>query len=44
MAPLGVEYVRTIPEQFNEESPNKFMYKVLENYALEGKKKNGEPN
>lgn len=29
MAPLGVEYNRIIPEQYNEESPNRFMYLIL---------------
>ncbi len=35
MTPNGVEYVRVIPEQYNEESPNKFMKNIIENYALE---------
>ena len=38
MTPNGVEYVRTLPEQFNEESPNKFMKNVIENFALEEKR------
>merc|ERR1711865_611970 len=37
----GVEYVRTLPEQFNEESPNKFMKAVIENFALEEKTDKG---
>merc|ERR1712086_210581 len=43
MTPNGVEYVRTLPEQFNEESPNKFMKNVIENFALEEKTGKGEP-
>ena len=43
MTPNGVEYVRTIPEQYNDESPEKFMHNVLENYALEQKGSKGEP-
>ena len=35
MTPNGVEYVRTIPEQYNEESPNKFINNILTNFALE---------
>ena len=31
----GQEYVRVIPEQFDDESPNKFMKNIIENYALE---------
>lgn len=44
MTPNGVEYVRTLPEQFNEESPNKFMKNIIENYALEQKTEKGEPS
>ena len=44
MTPLGVEYIRTIPEQFNEESENKFMRKVIDEYALEQKTTKGEPS
>lgn len=44
MAPLGVEYSRNVPEQYNEESPNKFMYLILTNFALEGKNTDGTPN
>ena len=44
MTPNGVEYVRTIPEQFNEESPNKFMKNVIENFALEEKTDKGQPS
>lgn len=31
----GQEYLRVIPEQYDDESPNKFMRGILENYALE---------
>ena len=31
----GQEYLRVIPEQYDDESPNKFMGGILENYALE---------
>lgn len=44
MAPLGVEYNRIIPEQYNEESPNRFMYLILTKFALEGKNTDGTPN
>lgn len=44
MTPNGVEYIRTVPEQFNEESPNKFMRSMIENYALEQKTAKGEPS
>jgi hypothetical protein len=44
MAPLGVEYMRNIPEQYNEESPNRFMYLILTKFALEGKNADGTPN
>ena len=44
MAPLGVEYNRIIPEQYNEESPNRFMYLILTKFALEGKNADGTPN
>ena len=44
MTPNGVEYVRTLPEMFNEESPNKFMKNVIENFALEQKTDKGQPS
>lgn len=44
MAPLGVEYVRNIPSIYDEESSNKFMHIILTQFALEGKKENGDPN
>ena len=44
MTPNGVEYVRTLPEQFNEDSPNKFMKNIIENYALEQKTEKGQPS
>ena len=43
MTPNGVEYVRTFPDQYSEESENKFMRGILENYALEKKNTKGEP-
>ena len=44
MTPNGVEYVRTIPEQYNEESPNKFINNILTNFALEQKTVKGDPS
>ena len=44
MAPLGVEYTRNLPENYNEESQNRFMYLILTNFALEGKNADGSPN
>ena len=43
MTPNGVEYVRTIPEQYNDESPNRFLHNIIENFALETKNEKGEP-
>ena len=44
MTPNGVEYIRTIPEQYNDESENKFMFQIINNYALEQKTEKGEPS
>ena len=44
MAPLGVEYERHLPDNYNEESQNRFMYLILTNFALEGKNADGSPN
>ena len=44
MTPNGVEYVRTMPEQFNEDSDNKFMRKIIDEYALEQKTPKGQPS
>ena len=44
MTPNGVEYVRTMPEQFNEDSDNKFMRKIIDEYALEQKTDKGQPS
>ena len=44
MAPLGVEYVRNLPEIYNEETQNKFMRIILTQFALEGKTADGKPN
>lgn len=38
------EYVRKLPDAFNEDSPNKFMYLILTHFALEGKDEAGKPN
>jgi hypothetical protein len=35
MMPDGKEYQRKLPEEFNEDSPNKFMHHILDEYALE---------
>ena len=43
MAPLGVEYVRTLPSQWDEQSNEKFMHKVLDEYAIEKKTATGTP-
>ena len=44
MTPNGVEYVRTIPDQFNDESDNKFMKRIIDEYALEQKTDKGQPS
>ena len=44
MTPNGVEYIRNMPAQFDEESSNKFMNKVIDEYALEQKTKEGKPS
>ena len=44
MTPNGVEYVRTLPDQFNEESDNKFMKRIIDEYALEQKTDKGQPS
>ena len=41
---LGTEYQRKLPDNFSEDSPNKFMYLILTNFALEGKSEDGKPN
>ena len=41
---LGTEYQRKLPDNFSEDSPNKFMYLILTNFALEGKEADGKPN
>ena len=41
---LGTEYNRKLPDNFSEDSPNKFMYLILTNFALEGKEADGKPN
>lgn len=43
MMPDGKEYTRQFPEEFNDESPNKFMHHMLAEYALEQKDDNGKP-
>lgn len=44
MTPNGIEYIRNYPEQFDEETSNKFMRTILENFALEKKTEKGEPS
>ena len=44
MTPNGVEYIRTIPDQFGEESTEKFMKHILNDYALEKKNEKGGPS
>ena len=44
MTPNGVEYVRTLPEQYNDESENQFMCQIMTNYALEEKNDAGKPS
>ena len=44
MTPNGVEYIRTIPDQYGEETPNTFMRKMYDNFALEQKNAKGEPS
>ena len=42
MNPYGTyQYVRIIPDQFSEESGNKFMTTIIKNFALEQKTKDG---
>ena len=43
MTPNGVEYVRTLPELYNDESENQFMCQIMTNYALE-EKADGKPS
>ena len=40
----GKEYQRQFPENFNEDSPNKFMHHILVEYALEKKDDKGQPS
>lgn len=40
----GKEYQRQYPEEFNEDSPNKFMHHILVEYALEKKDDKGQPS
>ncbi len=35
MTPNGVEYIRNIPEQYGEETPNTFMRRMYDQFALE---------
>jgi hypothetical protein len=44
MTPNGVEYIRNFPEQYDEDTPNKFMRSILVNYALEKKTEKGQPS
>lgn len=40
----GKEYQRQYPEEFNEDSPNKFMHHILVEYALEKKDDKSQPS
>ena len=44
MSPMGVDYIRVLPDQWNEESGNKFMTTIIKNFALEQKTKEGKPS
>ena len=44
MTPDGKEYVREFPTEFNEDSPNRFMHHMLQEYALEQKEAGGKPS
>ena len=44
MTPMGIEYNRVLPSQFDEDSPNNFMRHVITDYALEKKTKEGKPS
>lgn len=44
MTPEGKEYSRKYPDEFNEDSPNKFMHHILSEYALEEKDDKGAPS
>lgn len=44
MTPNGVEYIRNFPEQYDEDTPMKFMRSMLVNYALEKKTEKGQPS
>ena len=44
MTPNGVEYIRTFPAQFDEDTENKFMRKVIDEFALEKKTDKGQPS
>ena len=44
MTPFGKEYIRTMPEWCNDESPEVFMRDIVSNYALEQKTSTGEPS
>lgn len=44
MTPEGKEYTRKYPDEFNEDSPNKFMHHILKEYALEQKDDKGAPS
>ena len=44
MTPNGIEYVRQFPEMFNEETEEKFMRTVIDQYALEKKNDKGQPS
>ena len=41
--PDGSEYVRVVPDRYNDESGNNFMHYVIGEYAVEEKDRKGEP-
>lgn len=44
MSPNGVTYERKLPDQYDEDTQNKFMKIILTDFALEGKTADGKPS
>ena len=44
MNALGVSYTRVLPEQYDEDTSNKFMKIILTDFALEQKTADGKPS
>ena len=44
MNALGVSYERVLPDQYNEDTQNKFMKIILTDFALEQKTAEGKPS